>query len=193
MNEPPLVSIIATSYSMERLGDSMALLDSLEKQTYSHIEVIMVLEKSLELQGRVSEYVRQKGWANVRLLFNSGPDGASAARNLGVRRASGTVLAFIDDDAVATPGWLTGVMEVFESCRDVVGVTGPTLPLWENESLKWLPEEFYWIISCVPAGADEPFEVRNAWGNNMSFRREAFEKGGLFLTSLGAKGSGSRG
>jgi GT2 family glycosyltransferase len=103
------------------------------------------------------------------------------------------VLAFIDDDAVATPGWLTGVMEVFESCRDVVGVTGPTLPLWENESLKWLPEEFYWIISCVPAGADEPFEVRNAWGNNMSFRREAFEKGGLFLTSLGAKGSGSRG
>jgi GT2 family glycosyltransferase len=172
---------------MERLGDLTALLGSLVKQTYPHMEVIVVLEKSLELQDSVSDYARQNGYSNVRLLFNSGPLGASAARNLGIRQAAGIVLAFIDDDALASPGWLSGVIDTFERHGDIIGVTGPTLPVWENENLKWLPEEFYWIISCVPAGMDKPVEVRNAWGNNMSFRREAFEKGGLFLTLLGAK------
>ncbi len=194
MNETrPLVSVIATSYSMERLGDLTALLDSLEKQTYHDCEIIIVLEKSQELQDSVSEYARQKGYANVRLLFNTGLGGASPARNLGVRNARGAVLAFIDDDAVATPGWLTEVVNTLEKNQDVVGVTGPVLPLWENENLKWLPEEFYWIVSCMPAKSAVTFEVRNAWGNNMSFRREAFEKGGLFLTELGARGGGSSG
>jgi GT2 family glycosyltransferase len=94
---------------------------------------------------------------------------------------------------MATPGWLEGVVGTFEKQRDVVGVTGPILPLWEDENLKWLPEEFYWIVSCMTFRASQPFEVRNAWGNNMSFRREAFEKGGLFLTELGAKGGGTNG
>jgi len=177
---------------MDRLGDLTALLDSLENQTYRDYEIIIVLEKSQELFGRVSEYVGQKGYANVHLLFNSGVSGASVARNLGVRGAHGAVLAFIDDDAVATAGWLQGVVNAFER-QDLVGVTGPILPLWENEKFKWLPEEFYWIVSCMPASSTQPFEVRNAWGNNMSFRREAFEKGGLFLTELGAKGGGISG
>jgi len=189
----PLISVIVTSYSMERLGDLTALLGSLENQTYPHIEIILVLEKSQELLSSVSEYVRQKGYANVRLLFNSGASGASAARNLGVRGAHGALLAFIDDDGVATAGWLEVVVNAFEKRQDVVGVTGPILPLWENGKFKWLPEEFYWIVSCMPASSAQPFEVRNAWGNNMSFRREAFEKGGLFLTELGAKGGGSSG
>ena len=194
MNKPPpLVSVIATSYSMERLEDLTALLNSLEKQTYPCREIIIVLEKSHELQGRVNHWAFQKGYTNMRLLFNSGPSGASAARNLGVRNARGTILSFIDDDAMASPGWLAGVVNTFEKYRDVIGVTGPIMPLWEDENLKWLPEEFYWIVSCTPASSTQPFEVRNAWGNNMSFRREAFEKGGLFLTEMGAKGGGSSG
>lgn len=194
MNETqPLVSVIITSYSMDRLSDLTALLDSLEKQTYPRVEVIVVLEKSQELLSSITEYVNQKRYPNVRLLFNSGVSGASAARNLGVRGAHGAVLAFIDDDGMATPGWLQEVVSAFEKRQDIVGVTGPVFPIWENEKLKWLPEEFYWIVSCMPVKSAQPFEVRNAWGNNMAFRREAFEKGGLFLTELGAKGGGSSG
>lgn len=189
----PLVSVIATSYTMERLGDLKKLIDSLQKQTFSDCEIIIVLEKSRELLGRIDEYLRQNGYSNIRILFNAGANGASAARNMGIRNARGEIFAFIDDDAVATPGWLAGIVSAFQTRTDIIGVTGPILPLWENERLGWLPEEFYWIVSCSLAVPAQPVEVRNAWGNNMSFRREAFQKGGLFLGKVGARGGGARG
>lgn len=45
--------------------------------------------------------------------------------------------------------------------------------------MTWFPEEFFWIISCpVPAwtGVAGIQPVRNAWGINMAFRREAFAR-----------------
>jgi GT2 family glycosyltransferase len=189
----PLVSVIATSYTMERLEDLITLIGSLQKQTFTYCEIIIVLEKSRELLDRVDDYIKQNEYDNVRVLFNSGMRGASAARNMGIRNARGEILAFIDDDAVATPGWLEGIVNIFKSRTDTIGVTGPILPLWENESLMWLPEEFYWIVSCAPVRSEQQIKVRNAWGNNMAFRKEAFEKGGLFLSEVGARGGGARG
>jgi cellulose synthase/poly-beta-1,6-N-acetylglucosamine synthase-like glycosyltransferase len=66
-------------------------------------------------------------------------------------------------------------------------MAGSAIPLWEDESLSWLPEEFYWLISCTAfTGWNKLRDTRNAWGNNSSFRREAFDLGGLFLTEAGA-------
>jgi GT2 family glycosyltransferase len=68
----------------------------------------------------------------------------------------------------------------------IIGVTGPAFPLWEDETMAWFPEEFYWIISCTAwCDWNEMTEVRNAWGMNMSFRQEAFELSGLFLNDFG--------
>ena len=183
------VSVIATCYTVERLADLTALLDSLALQSYRNFETILVLEKSRELLEKVTELSKLKDYNGLKILFNAGTGGASEARNIGIREAGGDILAFIDDDAVASPGWLASVVETFAKNSGAVGVTGPILPIWESNRLAWLPEEFYWIVSCMPARA-EVFEVRNAWGNNMCFRREAFHKSGLFLTSLGARGGG---
>jgi len=189
----PLVSVIVTTYTMERLHDLASLLDSLVQQAYPRFEVVLVLEKSRELYASIQKYIKSKDYRGICLLFNAGPGGASAGRNLGIRQARGSILAFIDDDAVASPDWLNGIVNTFQKDGTTIGVTGPILPLWENEKLTWLPEEFYWIVSCMPARQEGAHEVRNAWGNNMAFRREAFEKSGLFLTQLGAKGGGARG
>ena len=70
--------------------------------------------------------------------------------------------------------------------NSIIGVTGPAFPLWEDESMSWFPEELYWIISCTGwCGWDEVKKVRNAWGMNMSFRREAFEQCGPFSNEFG--------
>ena len=51
---------------------------------------------------------------------------ASFARNTGVRLASGDIIAFIDDDAIATPTWLEELVRVFEAegptCGGVAGL-----------------------------------------------------------------------
>jgi GT2 family glycosyltransferase len=52
--------------------------------------------------------------------------------------------------------------------------------------MAWFPKEFYWIISCTAWDAEDRFkEVRNAWGMNMAFKREAFEKAVMFSNEFG--------
>jgi glycosyltransferase involved in cell wall biosynthesis len=95
-------------------------LESLVSQSYDDYELIVVdggsSDRTVELAEKYAEEV---------IVFK-GPVGA--ARNIGVKRSKGEILAFIDADTVACHSWLEAVSESFEE-RRVVGVTGPTLPM----------------------------------------------------------------
>jgi len=172
----PLLSLVVTSYTIERLEDIYELLDSIKVQSYPELEVIFVAERSEELRELVEVYARQRSMANTKVIFNDGPRGLSASRNLGMRATNGDIIAFVDDDVVLFPNWAEEMVEVYASGDSTIGVTGPGLPRWIDESQSWLPEELYWIISCTGfTGWTGMREVRSAWGMNMSFRREAFD------------------
>lgn len=181
----PFLSVVFTSYSKDRLPDVFGLLATLKAQTCRHIEVLFVGEREPELSVLVRAHAAQQGMANVITLFNDGEPGLSAARNLGVKKAKGEIIGFVDDDVVLSPDWAEEIVRTYED-EAVIGVTGSALPLWEDESMSWLPEEFDWIVSCTGwAGWHELCEVRNAWGMNMAFRRAAFEQCGLFGNGYG--------
>ena len=175
MRQTPLLSIVVTSYLVQRLKDIYALLDSVKNQSYRNIEVIFVTERSRELYEKVKTYAEEKGIPNMVSVFNDGEPGQSPARNLGIKHAKGNIIAFVDDDVVLFPDWGEEMVRTYDN-DSIIGVTGPASPLWEDESLTWLPEEFYWVTSCTPfAGWSELMAVRTAGGMNMSFRREAFD------------------
>jgi GT2 family glycosyltransferase len=54
--------------------------------------------------------------------------GCSRARNSGIARARGDVIAFTDDDVVVDRDWLTAIARTFASDPKVACVTGLTLP-----------------------------------------------------------------
>lgn len=192
MTEQVLLSVVITAYTDARIGDIYELLDSVAAQRYARLETVFVAEKSRELMDKVNAYVAEKGIPNVRLVFNHGEPGLSAARNLGIREARGAIIAFVDDDVVLLPGWAEAMVRAYRD-ESVIGVTGPASPLWEDASLAWFPEEFYWIVSCTAwSGWEERREVRNAWGMNMSFRREAFDTGEYFAPEYGLHSSDRR-
>jgi glycosyltransferase involved in cell wall biosynthesis len=167
---------VVTSYSTERLEDIFELLDSVQGQSYPDLELIFVAERSPELRERVESYAKQRSMANVRVVFNDGHRGLSAARNVGVREASGDIIAFADDDVVLFPDWAEEMVMTYARSESTIGVTGPGFPRWKDESQAWLPEELYWIVSCTAfTGWNGMRAVRSAWGMNMSFRREAFD------------------
>lgn len=193
MAEQPLLSTVITSYTIDRLNDIFELLDSIKAQTYNHTETILVVERSVELFDRIKQYAEEKAIPNVKVVFNHGEPGLSAARNLGVKEARGDIIAFIDDDALPSPNWAEETVKTYED-KSVIGVTGPILPLWKDEPMDWFPDELDWILSCAAwSNITDKREVRNVFGTNMSFRREAFDSSGLFLTHLGAKGGGGTG
>jgi len=171
----PKLSIVVTAYTMERINDIFELLDSIKAQTYPNIETVFVAERSKELFQRVKAYTEEKSISNVKLVFNDGEPGQSPARNLGVKHTEGDLVAFVDDDVVLFDDWASEMVNTYQD-DSTIGATGPAFPLWEDESLKWLPKEFYWIVSCTAfAGLSEISPVRCAWGMNMSFQKEAFK------------------
>jgi len=191
-----LLSITITSYTVDRLNDIFELLQSIQEQTYTNIEVIFVTERSKELHEIVKSYARENAKTPMKVVFNDEP-GLSAARNLGIKHASGDIIGFVDDDVVLSPDWAEAMVKTYDD-NSIIGVTGPAFPLWENKSMSWFPEEFYWVISCTAWFDDDKKikEVRNAWGHSMSFRKEAFEFclfADTFGRTEGAHKSGKRG
>ncbi len=179
------ISIIVPCYTMDRLRDVTELLDSIDAQTYKNVETIVVAERSPELVSGIKGYIQEKGYQNTQVLFNKDEWGSYSARNLGIERAKGSVLAFIDDDALLFPDWAQETARSYDKDDSVIGLTGPILPLWEHDSMAWFPRELYWIFSCTYWDWTEKTEVRNGYGTNISFRREAFDACGAFKSSLG--------
>ncbi len=185
MGQNSLLSLVITSYTTERLGDIYELLESIKNQTYKNMETIFVAERSHELYEKVKAYAEEKSVPNMKVIFNGDRPGLSAARNLGIEKAEGEIVAFVDDDVVLFSDWAEKMVEALEN-NSAIGVTGAAFPLWENESLKWLPEEFYWLISCTAwTGWKEPRIVRGVFGSNMAFKRDAFADGCLFSVNAG--------
>jgi len=169
------LSVVVTAYTTERINDICELLDSVKSQTFKDIETIFIVERSEDLLNKINTYVKQKDIPNIKTVFSKDKLGLSGARNLGISLAMGKIIAFIDDDVVLFPNWAEKMVKAYHS-EEIIGVTGPGLPMWEEEGLKWLPKELYWIVSATAfTGWTTERAVRSAWGMNMSFRREAFK------------------
>ena len=83
----PKISIITTSYTMDRFKDIIELLDSLQAQSYKTIETIIVAERSPELAENIRSYAQKKDYPNVVALYNQGEWGLSSVRNLGIEKS----------------------------------------------------------------------------------------------------------
>ena len=177
------VSVIISVYSKKRYQYLLNCIDSLRRQSVKPYEVIVVLDPDSDL----IDFFGNRLSNDVRIVVSDGY-GLSNARNAGVKNAKGSIVAFIDDDAVADRDWLLNILKNYDTAN-VVGVGGLIIPLWESGRPIWFPEELNWVIGCSYKGLPEHKAfVRNPLGCNMSFRREVFEKVGYFRSDIGRFG-----
>ncbi|GAA0219351.1 hypothetical protein GCM10009539_00880 [Cryptosporangium japonicum] len=139
--------------------------------------------------------------ARLRTELAPGPDlvvvpngearGLSGARNTGLRASNHTVVAFLDDDAIARPGWLEILREAFTD-EEAVTVVGTTVePNWEGgRPPRWFPAEFGWVVGCGYRGLPvDRTPIRNPIGAAMAIRRSAFAVAGEFSELVGRVGA----
>jgi hypothetical protein len=183
----PSVSVVIAAYSSERWPQLRGAVASVGVQHRKALETIVVIDHNPELLDRA-----RRELTDAVVIPNSGQRGASGARNTGVARSSGEVVAFLDDDACATPEWLTVMMAHFDD-PTVAGVGGRVDPLWATARPVWFPGEFGWTVGASYSGMPETTaRVRNVWSNNMALRRAAFDAAGGFREDFGKVGAASR-
>jgi GT2 family glycosyltransferase len=174
------ISAVICAYTERRWDDIVAAVESLREQTVPTDEIILVIDHNQDLLQRA---VRDLD--SVAVIPNDGPRGLSGARNAGIARATGQVVLFLDDDAVAAPDWSARLCR-WLSVPTVLGAGGASLPLWSGSIPRWLPEEFYWTVGCRYRGLPEQVsQVRNLFGGCMAVRREVFEVAGGFSSGVG--------
>ncbi|NCC34249.1 MAG: glycosyltransferase family 2 protein, partial [Chloroflexia bacterium] len=113
--QKPLVSVIIPVFN--RAGVITVTLDSIKEQTYRPIEILVVDdgsvdESALEVQSWIDKNTAQHLSAHLARQENQG---APAARNRGIEKASGRYLQFLDSDDTLEPEKIEAQVEALEA------------------------------------------------------------------------------
>lgn len=109
-----LVSVIIPTY--KRTDALKAALESILKQTYENLEIIVVDDNGVgsKEQKSVEAIIEQyKENPKIRYVKNEKNMGGAAARNVGIEAAKGEYLAFLDDDDEYYPEKIEKQLQVF--------------------------------------------------------------------------------
>ena len=169
----PLRRCITSLLRQKRLPDELVVIDA------STNEDVERMVKSLDGDSRII-YVRQK------------KGGLPSARNLGVRKCSGDIAVFLDDDVVLDPLYLEQIVAGYAGDHDLRmgGMTGVVVKDKRAHSnlerfMHFIRVLFFWDslkdgrVTCIGMLSGLPGNcsyVEALYGHNMSFRREIFSE-----------------
>lgn len=177
------LSVVICAYTLERWDDLVSAVESVLHQASAVHELVLVIDHNDELLARA-----RARWPELQVVPNAHGQGLSGARDTGVQAASGSVVAFLDDDAAAEPEWATELAGAY-SGGPVIGAGGWIEPRWPGARPSWWPREFDWIVGCSYTGLPESRSpVRNSIGANMSLRTSVLRSVGGFEPSIGRVG-----
>jgi glycosyltransferase involved in cell wall biosynthesis len=116
---PEVSVVVATRDRAARLN---ALLDSLREQTLSRdrFELVVVDDGSADATASLLEAAQRSGDLDMRVIRLDHSHGPAGARNTGWRATRSPLVAFTDDDCVATPGWLEAGLLAFTAQPEAV-------------------------------------------------------------------------
>jgi GT2 family glycosyltransferase len=165
---------------MSRVASLSHCIQSLRAQSTPVHEIIVVVDHNPALFSLL-----ERSCSDVVLVENRDTRGLSGARNAGVKVASGSIVAFVDDDAYVHDDWAKWLMAAYEP-PTVVAVGGAVVPEFETGRPAWFVPEFDWVVGCTYLGHRvDPGPVRNVIGANMSFRSSTLAEVGGFRVDLG--------
>src|ERR1700722_744082 len=180
-------AIVCTYNRYDVLGDALASLNeqSLDRSDYE----VIVVDNSSEKRVQTNYWRRHRDSFGVRLDIQAAA-GLSHARNVGSRLASAPIVAYIDDDAVASPTWLETLALAFERSVDIGVAGGPVAPIWPDGQPKWLHPWLAGFYTIVERGGEDRILADAEWlaGTNIAFRRDLLIKVGGFDEGLGRRG-----
>ncbi|MBP7777612.1 MAG: glycosyltransferase [Acidobacteria bacterium] len=164
----PHVSVVVCAYNAaETLDDCLR---SLQALTYPRLDILVVDDGSTDA---TPDIARRYPDVTVVSVANGG---LAAARNIGLARATGEIVAYTDADVRVDPDWLTYLVQPMLRGA-MAGSGGPNV----------VPADDGWIAQVVARAPGGPTHVllddrvaEHVPGCNMAFRKEALDAIGGF-------------
>lgn len=163
MNEQPLVSVIIPAYNTEKF--IRTALDSVLDQTYRNLQVIVVDDASTDGTARILDSYTDQRLEVIHLKTNGN---ICIARNVGLKRAKGSYIAFQDSDDVWVPEKIEKQVAFLEkeqkygACftwAEIIDEKGKPRDM-DDEDVRWLHDAFHthnrpqaeWLMHMLTRG-----------------------------------------
>lgn len=175
LSDQMIVSTIIPTFNRARMISEA--IDSVISQDFDNAEIIIIDDGSTD---NTVEIVRKYG-SQVTYIRTENR-GVSAARNLGIARASGNLIAFLDSDDIWLPGKLTTQVNYFNANPDIH--ICQTEELWIRNGKRVNPKNIHkkcsgWIFeNCIPLCIVSPSAVM--------IRKKVFDDIGIFDENMPA-------
>ena len=178
----PSVTVVTPTF--DRCASLARLLEGLAQQTYptDRFEIVVVDDGSTD---ETVSYLRARQTRFALRILQQAHRGPAAARNLGVERATGDVLLFLDDDVAPARDLLERHASRHRASPDLV-VIGPMLPPpdWPRSVwVRWEEEKLARQYQALRDGA-YPCTARQFHTGNASLLRARFLDAGGFDASF---------
>ncbi len=186
----PLISVVICTHNRADYLPQAIRSVLEQRMTADRYELIVVDNRSTD---RTREVVRPfEANDSVRYVYD-GVLGLCHARNTGWQRARGRYVAYLDDDAVAEPGWLAAIEEAFSTTPGVGVVGGRVDPIWAGARPPWLSDEISLSLTILN-WSEHPKVIEDLgreWlvSANMAVPRSVLSDVGGFHPSLDRVGS----
>lgn len=182
VEQSPFLSVVICTRNRER--HITEALDSWVRQQYDpgRFEVIVVDNGSIDRTPRlVEDFIAAHPDYQIRLIREPAP-GLAAARNTGIRAARGRYIAFVDDDARAHSEYIRRFEAHTLRLPHVAAFGGRVRPDYEEgQPPTWMSPFMERFLAIVDKGdRPKPFGRKYPVGCNMLFRRDVFDRVGMF-------------
>lgn len=174
MTPPDLSVVVPTRGRPSYLA--IALRSLLGQNTRATYEVVVIDDGDLWATGATAERL------GVRVVRHGEQRGLNAARNTGLRETEAPLVAFVDDDVLAPPGWVEAYVAGARRWPDAEAYGGPIRARLEGGALRGCGDEDP-PITTLDLGSDD-HETEVVWGANFAVRRSAVERVGDFDESI---------
>ena len=186
IRKSPLASVVIPNWNGAQ--HLPVCLEALERQTYSHMEVILVDNGSTD----GSQALVMEQYPEVRLLALEHNLGLTGGNNAGFQAAQGEILISLNNDTEATPGFVEALVTALQEHPEA-GMAAAKMRLFDRRDVIHSAGDGYGVDG-IPFNRgvwqkdegqfDEPGWIFGGCGGAVAYRRDMLEDTGMFDESF---------
>lgn len=172
------VSVIVAARNEEQ--NISACIESLLKLEYpaDKLEIIIINDRSTDKTGEIVKSYTEKNPALIYMETEASQSrlkGKTGALNQAIGRSKGEIIFTTDADCTVKPSWLKEMVRYYDDKTGVVN----SFTIVEPKNLYHGFQSYDWLyLLTIATGADGINNQLSCVGNNMSYRKEAYEEVG---------------